>query len=180
MLHLPSALPNVPAIDTERLTLRGQRMVDFDDSAALWGDPDITRFIGGKPQSREEAWTRFLRSIGHWSLMGFGFWVVRERDSGRFVGEVGFAEFRREIDPSTEGTPEMGWILAPHAHGKGYATEAVRAALAWAATAFGPDQRIVCIIGPSNQASIRVAEKCGFARVADATYRDEPILMFTQ
>jgi RimJ/RimL family protein N-acetyltransferase len=180
MRQLPGALPAVPVIDTERLVMRGPRLVDFDDSAALWGDPDITRYIGGRPQSREEAWTRFLRAIGHWALMGFGYWVVRERDTGRFVGEVGFADFRREMDPTIEGSPEVGWVLARHAHGKGYATEAVRAALAWGAATFGPDQRMVCIIGPGNRPSIRVAEKVGFSRVADGTYRGEPILMFVR
>jgi RimJ/RimL family protein N-acetyltransferase len=178
MRHLPSAIPAVPAIDTERLILRGHTLADFDDSRALWADPDVTRHIGGRPQSREESWTRLLRYIGHWALLGFGYWVIRERDSDRFVGEVGFAEYRREIDPPIEGAPEAGWVLVPAAHGKGYATEAVSAALAWGESAFGPEARIVCIIGPPNLASIRVAEKVGFALVGEARYRDEPTLLY--
>jgi RimJ/RimL family protein N-acetyltransferase len=36
------------------------------------------------------------------------------------------------MQPSLGSAPEAGWVMAPRAHGKGYATEAVRAALAWA------------------------------------------------
>jgi RimJ/RimL family protein N-acetyltransferase len=61
--------------------------------------------------------------------MGFGFWVVREKSTGRFVGEVGLANFRRDIEPSLGESKEAGWVLSPWAHGKGFATEAVRAAL---------------------------------------------------
>ena len=67
-----------------------------------------------------------LRYAGHWQWMGFGFWALEEKSTGAFAGELGFAEFKRELEPSIQGIPEIGWVLAPHAHGKGYATEAVR------------------------------------------------------
>lgn len=106
------AEPVVPAIETQRLVLRGFRVEDFADSAALWADPDVTRFIGGRPSTEEESWTRFLRYLGHWSALGFGYWAVREKNSGRYVGEVGFADYRRDIEPSLGGAPEIGWVLA--------------------------------------------------------------------
>ena len=80
--------PIAPPIETPRLSLRGHTIEDFADSAAMWGDPNVTRFIGGRPFSEEEVWSRLLRYAGHWALKGFGYWVVRERSSGRFVGEV--------------------------------------------------------------------------------------------
>ena len=55
----------VPVIDTTRLRLRGHRPADFADSLALWGDPIVTRFIGGKPLSEEDVWARLLRYVGH-------------------------------------------------------------------------------------------------------------------
>jgi len=119
----------VPVIDTDRLTLRGHRLEDFSACAAMWGDSEVTRYIGGKPFSPEEVWTKVLRYVGHWSLLGFGYWVIQEKLSGRFVGEVGFADFKRDIKPSLEGVPEIGWVLASWASGKGLATEAVRAAV---------------------------------------------------
>ena len=47
------------------------------------------------------------------------------------MGEAGRAEFQREMTPSIAGVPEVGWVLSPQFHGKGYGTEAVRAACAW-------------------------------------------------
>ncbi|QRK10932.1 GNAT family N-acetyltransferase [Archangium violaceum] len=166
----------IPTIDTERLTLRGHRLENFEEAFALWSDPEVTRYIGGKPSTREEVWARLLRNVGHWDLMGFGFWVVRERSTGRFVGEVGFADFRRDIEPSLGDAKEAGWVLSPWSHGKGFATEAVRAALKWAEGRFGPE-RVVCIIDPPNEASLKVAHKCGFREFARGTYKGGPMLM---
>jgi RimJ/RimL family protein N-acetyltransferase len=166
-----------PALATERLTLRGHTPADFDECAALWADPDVTRFVGGRPSTREETWARVLRYAGMWALLGFGYWVVRERQTGRFVGEVGLAEFRREITPPMDGAPEVGWALATWAHGRGYATEAVRAALAWS-DAHLAAPRTVCMIDLGNDASVRVAEKCGFRPLGRATYKGQDELLF--
>jgi RimJ/RimL family protein N-acetyltransferase len=168
----------VPVIETARLTLRGHRVDDFPDCAAMWADPIVTRFIGGKPFSQEETWARFLRYVGHWSLMGFGYWAIEEKDTGSFVGELGFADFKRDIKPSLEA-PELGWALASKAHGKGYATEAVRAAVAWGDAQFG-STRTVCIIHPENLASIRVAEKCGYHEFQRTTYKGHATILFAQ
>ena len=167
----------IPGIETERLTLRVHRLEDFVDSTAMWGDPEVTRYIGGRPFPKEEVWTKLLRYVGHWSVMGFGYWVIRDRATGRFVGEVGFADFKRDIQPSLEGAPEIGWALAPWAHGKGLATEAVRASVAWGVTHF-ESGRTVCLISPENLASIRVAEKCGYKEFKRTTYKGQPTILF--
>ncbi|MCY1078284.1 GNAT family N-acetyltransferase [Archangium lansingense] len=164
-------------IDTERLIMRRPRLEDFEEALAMWGDPNVTRFISGKPSTREEMWSRLLRYVGHWELMGFGFWVVREKSTGRFVGEVGLADFRRDIDqPSFAGAKEAGWVVSPSVHGKGFATEAVSAALKWAEGKFGPE-RVVCMIAPENEASLNVARKVGFREFARGTYKGEPSMM---
>ena len=173
-----TAGPAVPALDTERLTLRGHTPADLADCAAMWADPDVTRHIGGRPSSEEEAWGRVLRYAGLWALLGFGYWVVRERASGRFVGEVGLADFRRDVTPPLGSAPEVGWVLAPWAHGQGFATEAVRAALAWHDAREPGPARTVCLIDPENAASVRVARKCGFREAAGASYRGRPTLVF--
>lgn len=121
-----------PLLETDRLIMRPHVRGDFDESFAMWSDPEVIRFIGGQPFSRGEVWARLMRYAGHWALLGFGYWVVRDKQRGRFLGEVGFADFQRQIEPPLEGTPEIGWALSPAAHGRGYATEAVRAALRWA------------------------------------------------
>ncbi len=167
--------PVAPAIDTQRLTLRGHQLSDFDECAAMWADPRVTRHIGGVPSTTEEAWARVLRYVGHWSLLGFGYWVIREKATGQFVGETGFADFKRKIVPPL--APEIGWALAVSAHNKGFATEAVRAAVAWGVTHFGAAGRTVCLISPTNVASLRVAEKCGYKEYQRTTYKGEPTLV---
>lgn len=175
---LPS-LDDVPVIETARLRLRRHRVEDLADCAALWADPEVVRHISGRPFTEEEVWARLLRYVGHWALLGFGYWLVEERESGAFVGELGFADFHRDIEPALDGMPELGWVLASRAHGRGYATEAARAAVAWGERHFGA-ARIACIIAPGNHASIRVAEKCGFRLLQLTSYKGEPTLMFVR
>ena len=62
----------VPELETPRLSLRGHRVEDLEDCAAMWGDPQVTRHIGGRPSTKEEVWSRLVRYVGHWALLGFG------------------------------------------------------------------------------------------------------------
>jgi RimJ/RimL family protein N-acetyltransferase len=91
--------------------MRGHRREDFVHSLRLWSDLVITRYISGQPCSKEEVWARLLRYVGHWSMLGFGYWLVEEKTSEQFVGEVGFADYKREIEPSIDDVPEIGWVL---------------------------------------------------------------------
>lgn len=166
----------VPILNTARLTLRGHRVDDLADCMRLWTDPAVTRYISARTFTEEEIWTRILRYAGHWALMGFGYWMVRETATDRFVGEVGFAEHRRDMRPSIIGLPEIGWVLAPDAHGQGYATEAVRAAVEWGDARFGRT-RTVCLIHPDNAASLRVAAKAGYREHVRTTYKDGPTVL---
>jgi RimJ/RimL family protein N-acetyltransferase len=175
---MPDSLQqSVPVIETGRLKLRGHRPQDLDACAAMWGDPVTARFIGGKPSTRDEVWARLLRYAGLWALLGFGYWAVEDKADGGFVGDVGFADFKRPIEPSMDGLPEIGWALSPRVHGRGYASEAVAAALAWGDAKFGGTPT-ACIIDPKNLASIRVAQKNGYREFARTTYRNEPTIMY--
>ena len=167
----------VPTIETPRLRLRDIREQDLGAHAAMLGDPEVVRFVGGTPLGREEAWRRMLVGLAMWPLFGFGFWTVEEQASGDYVGLVGFADFKRDMTPSLDGSAEAGWLLARHVHGQGYASEAMLAAFRWA------DQhidrpRFSAIIDHGNQASIRVAKKLGFHSPEEGLYRDKPILLF--
>jgi RimJ/RimL family protein N-acetyltransferase len=170
-------LSSAPTIETPRLKMRAHTFADFSDSFAMWSDPDVTRFIGGKPSTEEESWHRFQRYPGHWALMGFGFWLVEEKVMGRFVGEIGFLEGKREMNPGFDGAHEMGWGLMPHSHGNGYASEAVAAALAWHDGHFGR-VRTGCMIAPGNTPSIRVAARAAFTQFAQTVYKGGPALLF--
>lgn len=166
-------------IETERLILRPHGVEDFAACVAVWGNPEVTRYIGGRPQTPEECWHRLLRYAGHWSLLGFGYWAVEEKASGRFIGDIGFSDFHRPMEESLNFTtaPEVGWVLSPDVHGKGYATEAVQAALGWG-DAYFKGQRFVCMIHPDNRASSRVAEKTGFIPYAHTDFKGAPTVLY--
>lgn len=166
----------VPTLTTARLILRGHTPDDLTASAAMWGDEAVVRYISGHTSTSEETWGRLLRYGGHWAHLGFGFWAVCETATGKFVGEAGFANFKRDLKPSFAGRPEMGWALCSSAQGKGYATEVVTAALGWGAHHFGAVET-VCMIAPDNAASLRVAQKCGFEEFARSTYHGEPAVL---
>ncbi|MDR6954283.1 RimJ/RimL family protein N-acetyltransferase [Ancylobacter sp. 3268] len=166
----------IPTLLTPRLRLRGYRRDDFDAYAAMWSEAAVIRFIGGTPLPREAAWSRFLRQIGLWYHLGFGFFAVEDRETGAFIGEAGFHDLKRAISPSIEGTMEAGWALAGAAQGRGLAEEAMRAALDWAAR-HGTGERITCIIHPEHTASLHVAGKLGFAACGSGTYQGHPMTL---
>lgn len=166
-----------PVIETERLRLRRHRIDDFEALAALWANPEVVHFITGKPSTREESWGRYLRYAGSWSVLGFGFLAVEEKSTGAYLGDVGFHDARRDMLPSIEGIPEAGWVLSPSVQGKGFATEIVKALHVWGDSHLQAEKS-VCIISPENLASIRVAEKCGYAEVTRTTYHDDTVILF--
>ena len=131
----------------------------------MWSDPNVVRFIGGKPSTESQTWMRILNYAGLWALLGYGYWAIEEKPGGTFVGEGGFADFHRNLDPRMDA-PEIGWAFATAFHGRGYATEAVQAIVAWGDRQLTP-ARTVCLIAPDNSASVRVAEKCGYQRFAN-------------
>lgn len=169
-------MPTDVTLTTDRLILRRHKLEDFDAFAAMWAAPEVVRFIGGVPSTREQSWARLLRHFGMWSLMGFGFFALEDRATGALFGEAGFHEVRREINPSLEGTLETGWALAPAAQGRGLAEEAVRAVLAWGAEVF-PDKRKTCMIEADHAASLHIAGKLGFRRYATGTYQGKEMVL---
>ena len=145
----------------------------------MWAEPQVVRFIGGKVFSREEVWARLLRHAGSWSLLGHGFWVIRDRASGAFVGEVGFHNLQRDLVPSLGDRPELGYALIPRARRKGLAAEVAGGALAWADRA-RPGGETVCMIDPENVASARVAARLGYREFARTSYQGRPEILLSR
>lgn len=143
----------------------------------MWSDPTVTRFIGGKPCTEQQTWARILGYIGHWALQGYGYWAIEESSSRRFVGELGFADFRRDISASMKGAPELGFVLAADVHGRGYATEAAQAAVAWADSHVS-SVRTTCLINPDNLASIRIVSELGYREFERTSFNDRPTIFF--
>ena len=166
----------VPVLETSRLRLRGFRAADFEPWLAMCQLPAFHRYLTPEPMPAEEVWKLLLRSAGHWVVLGYGFWAVEEKASGRFVGGTGFLSLHRAIEPPLGEAPEIGWVLHPDVHGQGYASEAVAAVLAWGESHFGP-VRTVCIIHPENQASLRLAAKFGYHEYARAPYHGDSVVL---
>jgi RimJ/RimL family protein N-acetyltransferase len=164
-------------IETKRLFLRPHVAGDWDAVYALWSDVETSRFISATPSSREQSWAQLLRYMGLWPALGFGYFAVVDKSTNAFIGEIGLADFHRDIVPSLEGTAEMGWILMPHMWGKGIASEAVAAILHWYSQSPNP-RPVSCIIDKNNVASVKLALKCGFEEIARTPYRDSETITF--
>jgi RimJ/RimL family protein N-acetyltransferase len=158
-------------VDTERLLLRRWRDDDAEALAAINADREVMRFIGGgAPLGRalsDELLRRFRRE---WDERGFGLWAVEEREgpqAGELLGFCGLTVpmFLPEVLPALE----VGWRLAPAAWGRGIATEAARAALAFG---FGElrMREILAIVHPDNDRSLRVCAKLGMEPQPDRTH----------
>jgi RimJ/RimL family protein N-acetyltransferase len=154
----------VNVLQTERLTLRPFEESDFEAYAEMCADPEVMRYLSatGAILSREDAWRQLALFAGHWSLRGFGMWALVERETGEFVGRAGLH--------FPEGWParEVGWTLRRKSWGKGYATEAARAAARHAFDVLGWPS-LISLVHPENQRSARVAERLGMRldRLAD-------------
>ena len=140
---------------SERLLLRPFAEADVEPLYALMQDPDVMRYVGDRRvPTLQETWRAVAGWIGHWSLRGYGLWAVVERESGAVIGRAGI------INPVDWPAPEVGYLLGRSWWGRGYATEAAAAAMAWGFTTIG-FERLISLIDPANAASIRVAERLG-------------------
>lgn len=153
-----------PVLTTERLILRMPVRTDFEAFAALMADPRTT-FMGG-PFDLKGAWSLFAISVANWSLDGFGGWIIADRTTGAFLGEISI------IHPATFPEPELGWSLTSAAEGRGIAGEAAQAVLHWWWTQTGNDT-VVSYVHPQNARSIALVQRLG--GVPDHTAaREEP------
>jgi RimJ/RimL family protein N-acetyltransferase len=143
----------IPTLETERLRLRSLRRGDIDDYAALNADPEVMRHVGGT-WDRGRSWRHLAFLIGHWPLGGSGMWALEQKETGAFVGMVGFSE--------PEGWPgfELAGKLARRWWGYGYASEGARAALAHAFNVLQKNH-VISLVRPDNHASIRLVERLG-------------------
>ncbi|SMF13092.1 ribosomal-protein-alanine N-acetyltransferase [Tistlia consotensis] len=150
----------LPILTTARLCLRPWRPADRLPFAALNADPEVMRFFPGTLERRSSD-ALAERIEGHFAEHGFGLWAVEVLGGPAFVGFVGLSvpRFESHFTPCVE----IGWRLAAEQWGKGYATEAARAALA---QGFGPLglAEIVSFTVLDNGRSRAVMERLGMTR----------------
>jgi RimJ/RimL family protein N-acetyltransferase len=155
-------------VDTDRLLLRRWRDDDAEAFAAINADSDVMRFIGtGTPLTRAQSDELLARFASEWDERGFGLWAVEARGDDPDPPLLGFCGltvpmFLPEVLPAVE----VGWRLARHAWGRGIATEAARAALAFGFGELGM-REIISIVDPRNDRSLRVCAKLGMTERPD-------------
>jgi RimJ/RimL family protein N-acetyltransferase len=163
---------------TPRLLLRPHRDGDFEALHALTAASEARTHLAGFA-GQEDSWRRFLSTVGGWTLFGFSSFAVIERDSGLYVGNCGLFRMKRDIEPPFDGEPEAGWIVAPSRWGRGYATEAMQAALTWFEAGWGL-QRTVAMISVGNTASERIAAKLGYLPIGLAVHRGDQVMRYAR
>jgi len=165
---MPIRLP----IETERLLVRPfVPEADSKPMLAVYGDPEVMRYIPGGALSAEAVRATLEEHAQAHEERGFSSWALIELASGRLIGDVGFGIFTQT------GDIELGYTLARDAWGRGYATEAASACLAGGLAHLGVP-RIIAVVVLDNKTSQRVAARIGMERVETIEAHGRPHALF--
>jgi len=147
-------LANIPVLETERLRLRAPEGKDYP-AYRDFRLSDRSKGVGG-PYTEIEAFDHFGELLGHWTVLGYGRWMVADRETDEALGVVGL------INAPGYPEPELAWMLFEAAEGKGIATEA---AVAARDHAYGPlgFTTLMSLIYPDNRRSQKLARRMGAA-----------------
>ena len=144
-----------PILETRRLKLREFGRDDLEELAAMVGDEDQMTFYP-RPKTRDEAAEWIGRNLALYKEYGFGFWLIEALASSDFVGYCGI----RPLDLDGVSVTEIGWHTKKTVWNRGIATEAAAAVRDMAFHRFDR-RRLVALIRPGHDASVRVALKIG-------------------
>jgi RimJ/RimL family protein N-acetyltransferase len=154
---------------TERLLMRPASAEDVEDLVLLHEDPLVRETFGAPSRAEIEEWVG--RAEDEWAERGYGRLTLLDPGSGAFLGRCGL-KYWPEF-----GEVEVGWVLAPGARGRGIATEAGRACLAWAFRDLDVPY-VTAFIGPGNANSIAVAERLGMTPLREDALHGEPVVVY--
>jgi len=143
-------------LETERLRLTAWSRDDGEALAAINAHPDVLRHV--PPVDRAGSFALAERLAAHWTALRFGLWALRERGRDDVIGFAGLSipVHVPEVFPSVE----VGWRLRRDAWGRGFATEAGRAALEHGFAALGL-REVVCLVHSGNARSLATAARLG-------------------
>ncbi len=154
---------SAPILRTTRLCLRPLRDADLPLLAAMHANPRVMEFLP-KTLDRAESDALAIGAREHFERHGFGRWAVEVEGIAEFIGLIGLTvpSFEAHFTPCIE----IGWRLSFEHWGRGYATEAADAALAFGFDELALDE-IVSFTVPANRRSRQVMERLGMTRSAD-------------
>jgi ribosomal-protein-alanine N-acetyltransferase len=163
-------------LETERLVLRRFLPEDLDALFGFYSDPEVTRYIPDAPRSYEETrkeleW--FLE--GHPRFPELGLWATIHKGTGQFIGRCGLIPWTIEGQHEVE----VAFALARDYWGQGLASEVATALVEYGYSRLGL-RRLICVIEPQHQASIRVASKIGMAFERSAADEHGPFLIYAR
>lgn len=149
-------------LTTARLRLEPLSDVHLEAFNAMNSDPEVMRYLSGKPETLEESRAIIERMKARWTALGYAWWALFERDSGVFVGAGILQNLRREAAPvpDLDCPLEIGWRLGRAHWGRGHATEAAAAMADHAFGALHADE-LMAVCDPDNKASSGVMERLG-------------------
>jgi ribosomal-protein-alanine N-acetyltransferase len=170
-------------IETERLVLRRPRLSDAKALQAIYGDPEVMRYIGDGSTltpAKTKAWIE--KALARWKADGFGHFVI-EKDR-KVIGRAGFLVWDPDewktgtlADLGDHAAIELGWMLAQEHWGNGYATEAAIALRNYGFKEL-KFERLISLITHGNDASVKVAERHGARYVRDVGSGDWKVRLY--
>jgi ribosomal-protein-alanine N-acetyltransferase len=170
-------------IETERLVLRRPRLSDAKALHAVYGDPEVMRFIGDgstMTPAKTKAWIE--KALARWKADGFGHFVI-EKDR-KVIGRAGFLVWDPDewktgtlAELGSHAAIELGWMLAAEHWGNGYATEAAIALRDYGFKELR-FERLISLITHGNDASVKVAERIGARYVRDVGRGDWKVRLY--
>lgn len=174
-----------PLIETERLRLRLPRPDDVDAYARAFADPETMRYLGdGSTATREQVERGIGFWLDRWEVNGIGLFSVESRETGQLVGRVGFLvwdtttwETSSFPEAGERAGVELGWTIFRDHWGHGYATEAAVALRDWGVAERGLT-RLISLIRPGNDRSVRVAEKIGERYEREIVMMAQPAMLY--
>lgn len=137
------------------------RFEPLDDShfaglQAMNADPEVMRWLGGRPATPDETRAMIARVRMRWEAWGYGWWALLDAADGALVGAAGI----QHLGFDRANPHEIGWRLRRARWGQGLATEVARAIVRHGFEVLGAP-RLCAIRHPDNAASLRVMEKLG-------------------
>lgn len=161
-------------LETARLRLEPWNDSHYEGLRVMDSDAGVMRYINnGIVKTPEETREGIRRVNARWEKYGFSWWAIKEKPTGAIVGAACLQHLA-----NVDGAPlEIGWRLVPEHTGKGYATEAAEAIIAFAAERVGATY-LVAVAEPENIPSQRVMQRLGMTWKAIEEHYDVPCVVY--